>query len=294
MSVREALYSRLDITALSRPLVEKYANLIDSGALRTLLADPDEKMLQAYCEGRDILDLVTANPPTDLSPQAFVGMLRRLPARLYSIASSLTAHPGQVHLTVGAVRYQAHGRNREGVCSTFLADRLGSGEPLGVFVQINKNFRLPTDGDTPIVMVGPGTGIAPFRAFVEEREAAGAKGKNWLFFGDQHRQTDFLYREEWEDKLARGVLTKLDLAFSRDQANKVYVQTRMLENAAELYAWLRQGAYFYVCGDASRMAADVHEALHQVVMLGGGMDRDRAEVYVAELTEAKRYQRDVY
>jgi sulfite reductase (NADPH) flavoprotein alpha-component len=200
----------------------------------------------------------------------------------------------QVHLTVGAVRYHAHGRDREGVCSTFLAGRLGREEKLGVFVQPNKHFRPPADPNAPAIMVGPGTGIAPFRAFVQEREATGATGKSWLFCGDQRRAVDYLYADEWEDKLRRGVLSRLDLAFSRDQTEKIYVQTRMLEQAKALYGWLQEGAHFYVCGDASRMAHDVNEALLRVVSEQGGLSRERAEEYLKQLADSGRYQRDVY
>lgn len=294
LPLREALFSRLDITALSRILVEKYAALIDSGPLRDLLTEANTERFDEYVWGRQILDLVTEYPADGLSPQDFVHILRRIPARLYSIASSLKAHENQVHLIVGAVRYYSHGRDREGVCSTFLAGRIGVGETLPIYVQPNKHFRLPSDPTTPIIMVGPGTGIAPFRAFVEEREATGAAGRNWLFFGDQHRATDYLYGEEWEDKLRRGVLTRLDLAFSRDQAQKIYVQHRILENSHEVYAWLEEGAHFYVCGDASRMAHDVHQALLQVVAQEGGMSREKAEEYVDAMTTSMRYLRDVY
>ncbi|HWO99973.1 MAG TPA: assimilatory sulfite reductase (NADPH) flavoprotein subunit [Methylococcus sp.] len=294
LPLREALFSRLDITALSRIVVEKYAALIDSGPLRDLLTEANAERFDGYAWGRQILDLVAEYPADGLSPQDFVNILRRIPARLYSIASSLKAHENQVHLIVGAVRYHSHGRDREGVCSTFLAGRVGVGETLPIYVQPNKHFRLPSDPSTPIIMVGPGTGIAPFRAFVEEREATGAAGKNWLFFGDQHRATDYLYGEEWEDKLRRGVLTRLDLAFSRDQAQKIYVQHRILENSREVYAWLEEGAHFYVCGDASRMAHDVHQALIQVVAQEGGVSQEKAEEYVDAMANSMRYLRDVY
>ena len=212
----------------------------------------------------------------------------------YSISSSPKAHPGEVHLTVGAVRYESHGRVRKGVASTFLADRVGDAEFVKVFVQPSHGFKPPANGDLPMIMVGPGTGIAPFRAFLEERLATGAKGKNWLFFGDQKKDTDFLYDELLTDWQKSGFLTRLDLAFSRDQEKKIYVQDRMLENAAELWAWLEAGAHFYVCGDASRMAKDVDAALHKVVETIGGKSADEAKAYVAKLKSDKRYQRDVY
>ena len=199
-----------------------------------------------------------------------------------------------MHLTVAAVRYETYGRSRKGVCSTFLADAAKTGANVPIFVQPNKNFRLPDDGNTPIIMVGPGTGIAPFRSFVEHRAALGSAGKNWLFFGDQRYTYDFLYQLEWQDFLKNGQLTKLDLAFSRDQPEKVYVQDKMLEKGAELYAWLEDGAHFYVCGDANRMAADVHEALVSIVEKQGAKTREEAETYVENLKKSKRYQRDVY
>ncbi|MBL9189365.1 MAG: sulfite reductase subunit alpha [Opitutaceae bacterium] len=233
-----------------------------------------------------------ANKPT---PSDFVRALKRIQPRLYSISSSPRAHAGQVHLTVGAVRYDLHSRARKGVCSTFLADRAAPGEArVGIFVHSNNAFRPPASGDIPMIMVGPGTGIAPFRAFLHDRKAAGAKGKNWLLFGDQRAATDFLYREELAALQHEGVLTRLDTAFSRDQPEKIYVQQRMTENAAELYAWLEAGAHFYVCGDASRMAKDVDAALHAVIERAGGKNSEQAAAYVQALRAAKRYARDVY
>jgi sulfite reductase (NADPH) flavoprotein alpha-component len=220
--------------------------------------------------------------------------MRKLPPRLYSIASSLQAHPDEVHLTVGVVRYNSHGRNRKGVCSSFLADDLPVGQTVDVFVSPNKHFKLPSDPNTPLIMVGPGTGIAPFRAFIEERAATGATGKNWLFFGDQHYLTDFLYQTEWQGYLKQGLLSKLDVAFSRDQSEKVYVQDRMLANSQELYQWLEEGAYFCVCGDASRMAADVDQALHQVIESAGKKSAEQAAEYVKQMKADKRYLKDVY
>jgi sulfite reductase (NADPH) flavoprotein alpha-component len=225
---------------------------------------------------------------------AFVVTLKKLQPRLYSIASSPRAHPGQVHLTVGAVRYEVLGLPRKGVCSTFLADRCPAGSTAKVFVHTNNAFRPPAKGDTPMIMVGPGTGIAPFRAFLEERTATGAAGRNWLFFGDQRAATDFLYRDELFAWRNTGTLTRLDLAFSRDQSEKIYVQHRMLENAVELYAWLEAGAHFYVCGDASRMAKDVDAALHKVIETAGGKSAADAATYVQALKAARRYARDVY
>lgn len=224
----------------------------------------------------------------------FVRTLKKIQPRLYSISSSPKAHPDQVHLTVGAVRYEKEGRVRKGTCSAFLAERALAAGKVGVFVHSNPAFRPPANPDTPMIMVGPGTGIAPFRAFLAERRAAGAKGKNWLFFGDQHAASDFLYREELLGLEEAGLLTRLDLAFSRDQAGKIYVQQRMLENAAELYAWLEAGAHFYVCGDASRMAKDVDAALHRVIETAGPSSPADAAAYVQSLKTARRYARDVY
>lgn len=240
-----------------------------------------------------VVDVLLAAPAKP-SPADFVAKLKKLQPRLYSISSSPKAHPGQVHLTVGAVRYDKDGRARKGACSTFLAERALAAGKVGVFIHANKAFRPPANGDVPVIMVGPGTGIAPFRAFLEERRASGAKGKNWLFFGDQKAASDFLYREELLGMQEAGLLARLDLAFSRDQAEKIYVQHRMLENAAELYAWLEAGAHFYVCGDASRMAKDVDLALHQVIEKAGGKSPEAARTYVESLKAAKRYARDVY
>jgi sulfite reductase (NADPH) flavoprotein alpha-component len=235
---------------------------------------------------------VIPDGPIELA--SWVSGLRKLQPRLYSIASSLKAHPNEVHLCVAAVRYEVGGVAHEGVASTFMADRLPIGETTGVFFQVAKHFRLPTSNDVPVIMVGPGTGIAPFRAFLEEREATHASGKNWLFYGDQRAETDFLYREQIQGWKESGLLTELDLAFSRDQAEKVYVQHRMIEKGAMLWAWLEEGAHFYVCGDASRMAKDVDAALHEVVQIHGGKSGDEAVAYVAALKKAKRYARDVY
>jgi sulfite reductase (NADPH) flavoprotein alpha-component len=233
-------------------------------------------------------------PPKGITAEQLVGLFRKLPPRLYSIASSPLAHPGEVHVTVAAVRYQALGRARHGVASTWLSDLVGKGERVPVFVQPNKNFRLPEDNDAPVIMIGPGTGIAPLRAFVEHRAALGAKGRNWLFFGDRHYSHDFLYQLEWQQYLKNGVLTRLDVAFSRDQPEKVYVQHRIAERSREIYAWLREGAYIYVCGDASRMAADVNDALISVYHEEGGLSQEAAKAEVDALRKSRRYQRDVY
>ena len=290
----DALREDFDITAVSKAVLKKLATVTSSAKLDALLADDAKEQLKEYIDGREIVDALIDFAPDGLPADALAGIFRKLPIRLYSIASSPLAHPDEVHLTVAAVRYETHGRLRKGVCSTYLTDVAKSGESVPIFVQPNKNFRLPADGDTPIIMVGPGTGVAPFRSFVEHRAAVGATGKNWLFFGDQRYTYDFLYQLEWQDFLKEGQLTRLDLAFSRDQPEKVYVQDKMLENGEELYKWLEEGAHFYVCGDASRMAADVHEALISVVKNYGAKSREEAEEYVEALKKTKRYQRDVY
>jgi sulfite reductase (NADPH) flavoprotein alpha-component len=290
----DALREDYDITALSRAVLTKLAEASKSAALRELLAEDAKERLKEFSTGREIIDAILEFAPNGLSADALTSIFRKLPPRLYSIASSPLAHADEVHLTVSAVRYEIHGRKRNGVCSTYLADLVKTGDPVQVFVQPNKNFRLPADGSTPIIMVGPGTGIAPFRAFVEHRAALGSPGKNWLFFGDQHYTNDFLYQLEWQEHLKEGALTRLDLAFSRDQPEKVYVQHRMLQQAKDLYQWLEEGAHFYVCGEAARMAHDVHETLISIVESQAGISREAAEAYVENLKKTKRYQRDVY
>lgn len=294
LSLKEAFTSHYEITVLTKQLLEKIHQLSPHPILGELLAAGNEIELKSFMEGRDLLDLVREIGPWGASAQEFVSQLRRIPARLYSICSSLTANPEEVHLTIGAVSYEAHGRERKGVCSTFCIESVQPGDRLAVYVQHNENFKLPQQADTPIIMIGPGTGIAPFRAFMQEREESGAEGKSWLFFGDQHYRTDFLYQVEWQQFLKKGVLSKMSIAFSRDQAEKVYVQHRMLEQSAELYAWLEEGAAVYVCGDEKNMAADVQEALIQIIETEGGKTREQAEAYLAEMKQQKRYQRDVY
>jgi sulfite reductase (NADPH) flavoprotein alpha-component len=293
MSLREAFTRHFDITRPTQDLITVAGERGFANGLSPLLAPDRRDDLKRWIFGRDVLDVIGLLPApmpfTELQP-----LLRKLSPRLYSISSSPKAHPGEVHLTVSAVRYESHGRPRKGVASTFLADRVGDAEFVNVFVQASHGFRPPTSGDSPMIMVGPGTGIAPFRAFLEDRAATGAKGRNWLFFGDQKRSADFLYAEQLGGWQKSGLLTRLDLAFSRDQPEKVYVQDRMLENAAEFWSWLEDGAYFYVCGDASRMAKDVDAALHKIIETAGGKSPDEAKAYVAKLKSDKRYQRDVY
>ncbi|MGF9889058.1 assimilatory sulfite reductase (NADPH) flavoprotein subunit [Priestia megaterium] len=290
--LREALISNFEITVLTKPLLKQAAELTGNDKLKALVENREE--LKAYTQGRDVIDLVRDFGPWNVSAQEFVGILRKMPARLYSIASSLSANPDEVHLTIGAVRYEAHGRERKGVCSVLCSERLQPGDTIPVYLQSNKNFKLPQDQETPIIMVGPGTGVAPFRSFMQEREETGAKGKSWMFFGDQHFVTDFLYQTEWQKWLKDGVLTKMDVAFSRDTEEKVYVQNRMLEHSKELFQWLEEGASFYVCGDKTNMARDVHNTLVEIIETEGKMSREQAEGYLAEMKKQKRYQRDVY
>ena len=294
-SLRHALHACYAIAQPPNSFVQAVAERAGDTELKTLL-DPAKKAdLDKWLYGREIIDLLLRTPKRAFTPAEFIGFLRKLQPRLYSISSSPKAHPGEVHLTIAAVRYEAHGRARRGVCSTFLADRVELGQtPVPVFVQTSHGFRLPADTERPVIMVGPGTGIAPFRAFLEERRATGANGRNWLFFGDQQRSLDFLYEEELAAMQKEGVLTRLDLAFSRDQKEKVYVQNRMLENAAELWKWIEEGAHFYVCGDAKRMAKDVDAALHEIIQKAGSRTPEQAAEYVNKLKSDKRYQRDVY
>lgn len=294
LSLENALLSEYEITTASRAFLENYAPLVGSSRLATLLKPDRRGELQVWLRGRDILDVVRAFPAVGLTSQQFVDLLRRLPPRLYSIASSWTADPDEVHLTVAVVRYEAHGILRHGVASTFLADRVETGAAVPVYIQENPNFRLPADPATPIIMIGPGTGVAPFRAFLAEREAIGATGRNWLFFGDRQFEHDFLYQSEWLAYRRKGLLTRIDVAFSRDTDEKCYVQHRIRENARAILAWLEEGAHVYVCGDAARMAPDVHDALCEVLVREGGRSPDQAREEWLALQAAKRYQRDVY
>ncbi|MCY8044861.1 assimilatory sulfite reductase (NADPH) flavoprotein subunit [Bacillus haynesii] len=294
LSLKEALTSYFEITVLTKKFIQQAAELIGNEKLRELAAPENADQLKAYIAGRDLIDFVRDFGPIAAAPQEFVSILRKIPPRLYSIASSFAANPDEVHLTIGAVRYNAHGRDRKGVCSVLCAERLQSGDTLPVFIQPNKNFKLPENPEVPIIMVGPGTGVAPFRSFMQEREETGAPGKSWMFFGDQHFVTDFLYQTEWQKWLSDGVLTKMDVAFSRDTEEKVYVQHRMLEHSKELFEWLEEGAAFYVCGDKNNMAKDVQNALLEIIEKEGGKSREEAEAYLAEMKKQKRYQRDVY
>ncbi|OKP86935.1 sulfite reductase [NADPH] flavoprotein alpha-component [Paenibacillus helianthi] len=293
-TLHEALLRHYEITVLTKPLLEQAAKLSTAPALHELLLPDRSKQLKEYIQGRDLLDLIQDFAPWDVPACSFVTILRKLPARLYSIASSYNANPEEVHFTVRAVRYESHGRERYGVCSVHCAERVQPGDTLPVYIQNNPNFKLPANPDVPVIMIGPGTGVAPFRSFLEEREEQGAEGKTWLFYGDRHFVTDFLYQTDWQRMLKDGVLNKLDVAFSRDTEEKVYVQHRILEHSQELYAWLQEGAHVYVCGDEKHMAHDVHAALISVIQEEGGLSPEAAAAYLDNLQQEQRYQRDVY
>jgi len=294
VTLHEALTHHLQITRVTRKMLEAYATIGNCDALFALLSPDGQSQLEKYAWDRGLIDLIHDYPGVLRSPADLAAVLPRLTPRLYSISSSPAAHTGEIHATIAVVRYYAHNRERGGVCSTLLSDRTHIGERRPIYIQPNKRFRIPADASAPMVMIGPGTGIAPFRGFLHERRALGASGKNWLFFGERSAATDFFYRDELESMLRDGHLARLDTAFSRDQEKKVYVQDRMLEHSRELWAWLQEGASLYVCGDASRMAKDVHAALHTVAQKEGGMSTDAAQAYVASLKEDNRYHRDVY
>ncbi|WP_153722144.1 assimilatory sulfite reductase (NADPH) flavoprotein subunit [Sporosarcina cascadiensis] len=293
-ALRVALQNHFEITVLTKPLLEKLSHYSESEQLKSLLHADQSGDLRNYAEGRDLLDALKDFGPISANEQQLVSILRKLPARLYSIASSFQANPDEVHLTIGTVRYEAHGRIRQGVCSVQCAENIEPGDKLPIYIHKNDNFRLPENPRTPIIMIGPGTGIAPFRSFIEERSETGAEGKSWLFFGDQHYVTDFYYQTEWQNYVKDGVLTRLDVAFSRDSAEKVYVQHRMKESSKELYQWIEEGASVYVCGDEQNMAKDVHHALLEILQQEGGKSPEEAEQFITRLIQEKRYQRDVY
>ncbi len=284
--LKRRLTTDFDITQLSKPVMDAYLEATGDSGLAELL---EGDRWQAYLPGRQIVDLLTDFPAT-LEADQLLGLFRKLPPRLYSVASSQKAEPDLAHLLISAVRYRSFGRAREGVASTFVADRRKVGDQLKLYVKSNRNFRLPEDPDRPVVMIGPGTGVAPFRAFLQERQAIGAGGKNWLFFGDRTYTHDFLYQLDWQDFEKDGVLDRIDVAFSRDQPEKIYVQDRMWERRADLFAWLEEGAYLYVCGDEKAMAKDVDAMLHRIVESEGADPAD----YIAGLKKERRYQRDVY
>lgn len=295
---RQALINDFVITTPSKEFIK---DLVERGGdgvdlLRTLSTDPlRKKDLEEYLWGMEFIDFIHNNPSIPWTAESLIKVMRKLQPRLYSIASSMKAVGDNVHLTIATVRYESHGRTRGGVASTFLADRTEGGVKVPVFVHTAKHFRLPEDTNTPVIMVGPGTGVAPFRAFLQDRKATGAKGKNWLFFGEQRRNQDFLYEEEFAALQNDGVLNKFDVAFSRDVAGqKVYVQHKMRDNAKELFQWLEEGAHFFVCGDGARMAKDVDAELHRIVETEGGKTAEEAAEYVEALKKTKRYKRDVY
>ncbi len=293
-TLREALFRDCRITQTTPKFLKMIAERASAAPLLNELLDPERKEdLDRYLWGMEVIDFLVEHPSIKIAPQEFVDTLAKLQPRLYSIASSLKAHPEQVHLTVDVVKYESHGKQRGGVCSTFLAERADH-VPIPVFPNTSK-FRLPEDGNTPIIMVGPGTGIAPFRAYLQERQAVGAKGKNWLFFGSQHQHCNYFYKKEWDELKRDGILTRFDCAWSRDQADKSYVQHKMLENEPEMWKWLEgEGAHFFVCGDARRMAKDVDAALRKIVQDQGGKSVEEANEYVEKLKSDKRYKRDVY
>jgi sulfite reductase (NADPH) flavoprotein alpha-component len=294
-TLREGLLEHFQITQPSKQFLELMAERSATRAeLKEMLAPERKRDLDNYLWGLEIIDFLLDNPSLGLTVEEFVRTLRKLQPRLYSIASSLKTHPEEVHLMLASVRYESHGRKREGVATTYLADRVEVGSEVPMFVHVAKGFRLPEDPSTPIIMIGPGTGLAPFRAYLEERKARGASGKNWLFFGEQRRNCDFFYKEQLEELQKEGVLTRFDAAFSRDQPHKIYVQHRMLENSKDIFDWLESGAQFFVCGDAARMAKDVDVALHQIVEKHGGKTPGQAAEYVEALRKEKRYKRDVY
>ncbi|MDD5227773.1 MAG: sulfite reductase subunit alpha [Methylococcales bacterium] len=295
VSLREALQNQFEIKTPSKELLQEIATLSGNQELNGLLLTNDKDALSNYLWGRDTLDLLLQNPSVEFAAAEFLALLKPLQHRAYSISSSGKANPETVHLTVASVRYNAFDRQHKGVCSTFLADLTNENTPIRCFFTPNKVFRVPDNNDLPMIMVGPGTGIAPFRAFLQERQFRGAKGKNWLFFGDRNAATDFIYRDELEQMGNSGLLNRLDLAFSRDQEEKIYVQDKMREHGAELFKWLdEEGGYFFVCGDAYHMAKDVDKALHDVIATHGNKSEQQAIDYVNQLKKDKRYVRDVY
>ncbi|WP_277678040.1 assimilatory sulfite reductase (NADPH) flavoprotein subunit [Gracilibacillus dipsosauri] len=291
-SIQEALTSIFEITKLTKGMLEKAAGFFDNEKLTKLIEDSDK--MREYIHGRDLLDLILDFTPSNLDPASLMHWLRKIPARQYSISSSYKANPDEVHLTIATVRYHTHGRDRHGVCSGEIAERIQPGDQLNVYVHRNPNFKFPFDDSTPVIMIGPGTGVAPFRGYIEEREELELKGKTWLFFGDQHFRSDFLYQVDWQNWLKNGYLSRMDVAFSRDSAEKIYVQHRMLEKAKELFSWLEQGAHIYVCGDEKRMAKDVHQTLLTIIEQEGKLSSTEAEAFLNQLKQEKRYQRDVY
>lgn len=291
-TLTEAFTEHFEITKLTIPLVKKLAELVNDDSLNDKLAE--DGWVQTYVEGRDLIDFFKAYNASNVQPSDLLEALRKLPAREYSIASSYKANPDEVHITVGAVRYNAHDRDREGVCSIQLAERVQPGDTVKMYLKKNPNFKFPFEEDKKVIMIGPGTGVAPFRSYLEEREELDLKGNTWLFFGEQHFTTDFLYQTDWQTWLNDGILSKLDVAFSRDTDEKVYVQHRIEENSELFFQWLEEGAAIYVCGDEKYMAKDVNEAILRVIAKEGNMSEVDAEAYLNQMKTEKRYQRDIY
>lgn len=291
LSLNDALINNFELTILTPIVLENYFKITNNNKLKEFL--DNEALLHDYITGRDVLDLISEFP-SDISVNQFFSILRKLSPRLYSISSSFKAFPDEVHLTVNAVQFERTNRKREGVCSNFLTQRIKEDDRLSVYVEKNDHFRLPKDSNIPIIMIGPGTGVAPFRAFIQEREYISANGKNWLFFGDQHFTTDFLYQEEWLRYKKNGILTNMDVAFSRDQSQKVYVQHKMYEKSRELFRWIEEGAFIYICGDKKNMATDVKRALYNIISKEGGHTDESASIYFDNLKKSKRLLEDVY
>ncbi|MCK5828787.1 MAG: sulfite reductase subunit alpha [Methylococcales bacterium] len=294
MTLSEALRTHFEIKLPNKDLIQEIANRSGNQEFNKLIKSEDRNELSKYLWGRDILDLLLQFPAIDISAAEFIALLKPLQHRAYSISSSGKMHPESVHLTVASVRYRSHDRDHKGVCSTYMADLVNENTDVKIFFSPNTSFRVPEDDTLPIIMVGPGTGIAPFRAFLQERQYRKASGKNWLLFGDRNKATDFIYQDEIEAMQTNGVLTRLDLAFSRDQEEKIYVQDKMRENGAEMFSWLENGGSFYVCGDANYMAKDVDKALHEIIEKHGNKTADQAVEYVNQMKKEKRYVRDVY
>ncbi|MDW4403923.1 assimilatory sulfite reductase (NADPH) flavoprotein subunit [Staphylococcus saprophyticus] len=292
LPLEKALTEHFEITKLTKPLLQKAAELFGNTELLSQIDNAE--WIQQYVDGRDVIDLLIEFPTSELKPETFYKLLRKLPAREYSIASSYEATPDEVHITVGAVRYEAHERTRKGVCSVQLAERIQPGDTLPIYLKKNPNFKFPFDEETPVIMIGPGTGVATFRAYMQEREELGLSGNTWLFFGEQYFTTDFLYQTEWQAWLKDETLAKLDLAFSRDTEEKIYVQHRIAQQSELFYQWLQDGAAIYVCGDEKHMAKDVHDTIRSVIEQEGDMSEADAEAYLTQMKQEKRYQRDVY
>jgi sulfite reductase (NADPH) flavoprotein alpha-component len=292
---REALLRDFSITQPTPKFLKAIAQRASAAPMLTELLHPDRKHdLENYLWGSEVIDFLLQHPSAKFKPEEFVAFLNKLQPRLYSVASSLRVFPDQVHFIVDVVRYESHGRVRSGVCSSFMAERADN-VPVPVYPSSAKHFHMPEDPATPLIMIGPGTGVAPFRAFLQERQATGAKGKNWLFFGAQREKCDYAYKEDWEELKRDGILTRLDCAWSRDQAHKIYVQHKLLESAAEIWKWIdSEGGQFFVCGDAKRMAKDVDAALRKIIQEQGGRSVEEANAYVEKLKNDKRYKRDVY